>query len=353
MSVWHVVFTTDSLTYTIAKALTHGGHDLFVRTVDPHRDERPREGIQKRLSDTPGVRLVAADDSGRAERIDRLIVQSFPRSEVVLARIAALAERAPAITLVTAGDRSRSLKNALALQWLEMRRLGRNLRKVDRIVYKDGYYRFDLLRNVAPRQVLGFDVHSQFLHDPALYRAMHARDWVPQGRRSIRANFLGSRDPAPRTRILDAVRPLFRTADGSRPFAADGKTMFWHEYSDAVPTGLPPEQFVRLLTDSDFTLCPRGYSLVTHHPIEALLRGSIPVLASNELDLYGIELADGVNCIAVRDGDWAQAVRRLESMSETEIVDIRRRIEAMFERDLAYDRMTRRIRCCIGVAEGI
>ena len=65
--------------------------------------------------------------------------------------------------------------------------------------------------------------------------------------------------------------------------------MFWHEYSDASPIGLDPAEFVRRLTDSDFTLCPRGYSRVTHRPVEALLRGSVPVIAADEIDLYGID----------------------------------------------------------------
>jgi hypothetical protein len=351
MSVWHLVFATDSLTYTIAKALSYGGHDVFVRTVDRRENSGPLEGIQKRLRDTPRVTFVGQDDSTLPSNIDRLIVQAFPRPTESLDHVGRLARRARKITLITAGDRSRPWRTALALQWLEVRRIGRHARKVDRVVYKDGFYPRDLLGLVASRQVIGFDVHSQFLHDPVLYRAMHARDWSPGSRRPILANFLGSQDPDTRKRILDQVRPLFHSGDkGARPVPGE-KTMFWHEYSDASPIGLPPEEFVRMLTNSDFALCPRGYSLVTHRPIEALLRGSIPVLASDEFDLYGIDLKDGENCIGVKDGRWAEALHRLGTLREDEIIRMRRRIGAMFESHLNYDALSRRMRACLGVAD--
>ena len=349
MSVWHLVFATDSLTYTIAKALSQGGHGMFVRTVDRDQDSRPPEGIQKRLRDTPRVTFVAQDESALPCVIDRLIVQAFPRPVESLDHVRPLARRARKITLITAGDRSSPWRTALALQWLEVRRLGRHARKIDRIVYKDGFYPRDLLGFVVPRQVIGFDVHSQFLHDPLLYRAMHARDWNPDHQRPILANFLGSQDPGTRKCVLDAVRPLFHPGDASPAPAPVGKTMLWHEYSDAAPIGVPPVEFVRMLTDSDFTLCPRGYSLVTHRPIEALLRGSIPVLASDELDLYGVDLKDGENCIEVKNGRWAETIHRLGTLVEDEIIRMRRRIAAMFESHLNYDTMSRRMRICLGV----
>jgi hypothetical protein len=124
--------------------------------------------------------------------------------------------------------------------------------------------------------------------------------------------------------------------------------MYWHEYSDAAPNGLAPEEFVKLLTQSDFTLCPRGYSVVTHRPIEALLRGSIPVLASDELDLYGIDLEDGMNCIGVRDGRWSEAVQRILAADENSMVAMRTRIHAMFRAKLAYDAIAERIRSRVG-----
>ena len=125
--------------------------------------------------------------------------------------------------------------------------------------------------------------------------------------------------------------------------------MRWHEYSDAAAIGLDPAEFVKVLSDSDFTLCPRGYSRVTHRPIEAMLRGSIPVLSVDELDLYGIALKDGENCVAVRGGRWREAVEGLAHVREAEIVHMRTTIHAMFDEFLNYPAMAKRIRARVGV----
>ena len=352
MHVWYLVFVADSLTYTIARALAQGGHEISVYPVSVLREPRRPDAIQRRLMETPRVRFVDPRDAALPGDIERLVVQVFPRPAESLADVDPLARRARRISLITAGDRSRSWQTANELQWREARRLARHAGRIDRALYKDGWHRRDLLGLVKPRDVVGFDVHSQFLHDPALYEAMHARDWDPQSPRQYRVNFLGSRDPASRKEVLDAVRHFFPAAPGAEP-RAGGPAMFWHEYSDADPVGVAPLEFVRLLTDSDFTLCPRGYSLVTHRPVEALLRGSIPVLAQEEIDLYGIDLVDGENCIGVPAGRWAETVARLREADPSELLRMRSNAFAMFERRLDYDALARRVRQRIGVPDGV
>src|SRR6266404_2570747 len=44
MTIWHLVFRVDSLTYTIAKALSHGGHDVCIWLVEPKQDYGLSEG---------------------------------------------------------------------------------------------------------------------------------------------------------------------------------------------------------------------------------------------------------------------------------------------------------------------
>lgn len=351
MNVWHLVYIADSLTYTIAKALSQGGHEVSVCAVGARREGRNPDAIQRRLAETARVRFVQPSDDALPSEIERLIVQVFPRPADSIANVSRMAPRARRISLITAGDRSRSWRTANTFQWREAQRLARYAGRVDRVLYKDGWYPRDLLGLIKPRDVVGFDVHSQFLHEPGLYAAMHARDWDPQSRRQYRLNFLGSQDPASRKQVLDAVRPLFQAAAPGTAARINGQPMFWHEYSDADPSGVAPREFVRLLTDSDFTLCPRGYSLVTHRPVEALLRGSIPVLAKDELDLYGIDLVDGENCIGVPAGRWAETVSRLAEADEREIRRMRSYAFAMFDSRLAYDVLARRLRVRVGVPD--
>jgi hypothetical protein len=349
MNVWHLVFRTDSLTYTIAKALSFGGHDVFVWVVDPAQDPRAAEGIQKRLRDTPRVTIVARDETRLPSEIDRLIVQVFPRPTESIRHVHPLARRARRITLITAGDRSRSWQSAMRQQALEARRLALHGHKIDRILYKDGFHPRDLLGLFKDRSAVGFDVHSQFLHDEELCRAMHARDWNPQARRPILANFLGSRDPAVRARALGGVRPFFAAGSAVPPSAPTAKSLYWHEYSDADPIGIPPREFVNVLTQSDFTLCPRGYSLVTHRPMEALLRGSIPVLSVDEVDLYGLELEDGVNCVGVPAARWPETLQRIARIEEDRIVRMRTGVLAMYDEQLRYEAVAKGIRTRLGI----
>jgi hypothetical protein len=350
MNVWHVVFRTDSLTYTVAKALSWGGHEVFIWVLDPEQNHDLAAGIQKRIRDTPRVSIVARDESRLPLVIDRLIVQVFPRPMESIEQIGHLARRARKISLITAGDRSRSWRSAMKLQWREARKLAGEASKIDRVIYKDGCYPRDLLGTFKRRLMAGFDVHSQFLHDKELFRTMHARNWSADAVRPILLNFLGCSDPDSRQRILDLVRFLFKVSAQSGSLATT-KQMYWHEYPDAAPVGLDPREFLDVLSRSDFTMCPRGYSLVTHRPIEALLRGSIPVIASNELDLYDIELKDGTNCIGVNDGDWPNAVKRLARMQESEIARMRGNVHAMFASRLDYDALSRQIRARFGITD--
>src|SRR5437764_1289342 len=137
MNVWHLVFRTDSLTYTVAKAMSFGGHDVFVWVVDAEQDHSLAAGIQQRLRDTPRVRIVARDETKLPSVIDRLIVQVFPRPMESIQRISPLARRARSIALITAGDRSRSWRSAMKLQWLEARKFAPYAGTIDRVLYKD------------------------------------------------------------------------------------------------------------------------------------------------------------------------------------------------------------------------
>jgi hypothetical protein len=348
MQLWYLVFRPDSLTYTVCRALSEIGHAVSIWAVDPELGQRPESSIQKRVGGITGVSVLGRDASRLPATIERLVVQSFPRPAEVVRDLPLLARRARHVSLVSAGDRSRRWIDALKLQWLEARRLGTALRRVDRVLYKDGFHRVDLFAAIRARAVVGFDVHSQFLSQLAECDAMHAVDWAPDAARPYLVNFMGSRDPRSRLDILDTVRRQFVSPSGAPVCPRPGKQMLWIEYSDAQPGGLPPLKFIETLAASDFTLCPRGYSLVTHRPPEALLRGSIPVLDANELDLYGIELVDGRNCIAVGAAGWPAAVERMVALPETEIVAMRRHVHEM-RPALDYARVASGIGARLGV----
>lgn len=348
MKVCLLALWSDSLTYTLAKALAHAGHPVLVWVADVERDRGSSWSLSARIAAIPGVTLVADLAAVPPDHIQRLIVQGHPQLPRFKDTLDRLATRSTTITAISAGDRSRPPRQVRQLQWEEWRWYGRWLFKVSRVAYKDGFHPRDLWGLWKSRRVVGFDAHSKFLQDEELFRAIHARDWEVEARRPFLANFLGSRDPQVRERILDSVEPFFtRQVDD----ASSGKDMRWLAYSDAQPAALSGQEFLAVLAQSDFTLAPPGYSLVTHRPVEALLRGSVPVLNASEVDLYDLDLRDGETCIAVPEGGWPDAMRRILALDEGQIRQMRRAVLDLLPARVDYDALARDISRRLGVEE--
>ena len=100
-----------------------------------------------------------------------------------------------------------------------------------------------------------------------------------------------------------------------------------------------------------FTLCPPGYSLITHRLVESLLRGSIPILNENELDIYNLGLEDGVNCISASPENWQETIKRCFNMSEDEIVAIRKNIQKLVTEQLVYPQSAKAMRMILAVPD--
>ena len=349
MTICILAFRVDSLTYTIAKALTQGGYDVLLQVVAQEYVCDLDSNLLKKLDSIHRVTVNISKVAETPERFNHLIVQGSPKLLQHHSTLDALTRRSEKLTIITTGDRKSPYRQAITTQWREVLWYGRKLLRADRVVYKDGFYPVDLFSLFLQRRVTGFDVHSKFLHDQDAYQQIHSMDWDINKQRPILANFLGCRDPYRRASIVDSVRPLFFSADGKIPNVVSGKKLFWHEYSDDRPSALGLAEYLDILSQSDFTLCPPGYSLVTHRPLEAMLRGSIPVLNSNELDLYDIGLEDGVNCITADPEQWPAAIDRLFHMDESKIVAMLRNIFSILPDRLDYPASSRQMRIRLGL----
>lgn len=346
-----VTSISDSLTYTVAKALAYSGHEVMVWVADAKIDRNWDWSLSRHIAAIPGVTMAEGDRATPPQHIDRLVVQINRKLLKDTDSLEKLAPVAQTITLITLGDRRHTLGKALSQQWREWRWIHRWAGKIDRVAYKDGFHNRDFWGLWKPRNVVGFDVHSKFLQDEGLFDSMHARDWDADRRRTNLANFLGSRDPEVRERILASVERYFTEPGDAMQKYHPGKRMRWLAYTDAQPAALSAQEFLDALTESDFTLAPPGYSRVTHRPVEALLRGSIPVLNADELDLYDLGLVDGVNCIAVPAGGWPDAMNRIFTMDEHGIRRMRRHILTMLPQKVDYAPLARDISCRLGVTE--
>ena len=351
MVICVLAYRVDSLTYTIVKALTYGGHKVTLQVVAQEHVCDLDSNLLKKLGSIAGVTVNITKIAEAPAQFDLLVVQGHPKLLEHHSTLDILSRRTNKLSIITVGDRKSPYRQACMKQWHEILWYGRKLFQADRVVYKDGFYPVDLFGLFLPRRVTGFDVHSKFLHDQDAYRLIHSADWESGKERPILANFLGCRDPMRRARIVDSVRPFFFDKDGTTPNEVSGKKMYWHEYSDARPSALGLTDYLDILSDSDFTLCPPGYSLVTHRPLEAMLRGSIPVINSNELDLYDIGLKDGLNCISAAPDNWPSAMERIYHMKEDRILAMRQNLFEMIPDILDYSASSRQMRIRLGVEE--
>lgn len=322
----------DSLTYTVARALSTTGHTVDILITDRERHLAAKWGISARIREIPGVTLLLGPGCEPAAHYGMLVIQSFPRIAEHVPLASRLADRSEGVTLISFGDRVRPWRDAVRLQRVERRVVRPLSRKLSVVAYKDGYHAFDLFALARVRRMhVGFDVHSKFLQSDTLYRQIHATDWSVDEPRRLRLNFVGSRDPARRSEALERAERGWRDA-GER----DDRRVLWKVYSDDQPGALPESEFVDILSDSDFTLAPPGHSLITHRPVEAMLRGSIPILNEREAPIYELGLRDGENCLLVRNDDWVAAVRRALAMDPAEVRRIRRHILAVRQTRLDY-----------------
>lgn len=332
MRVCLLTWWGDSLTYTVARALSSCGHTVDILISDRERHLGAKWGISARIREIPGVTLVLDRGTTPASHYAMLIIQSFPRISEQSALASRLADRSEHVTLISFGDRARPWRDAMRLQRVERRVVRPFRRKLRVVAYKDGHHALDLFTLARVRRVhVGFDVHSKFLHSDALYRQIHAADWTVDTPRRLRLGFVGSRDPARRGEALDRAERGLHAA-GER----DGSRVLWKVYSDDQPGALPESEFVDILSDSDFTLAPPGHSLITHRPIEAMLRGSIPILNEREAPIYELGLRDRENCLLVHNDDWAAAVRRALAMDPVEVRRMRTRVMAVRQACLDY-----------------
>ena len=78
--------------------------------------------------------------------------------------------------------------------------------QLDRVFLTDGFYNIDLYSAIARRELVGIDVHSNFLENSELYNQLFACQWQPQENRKYKFNFIGNRNPNWRTEIINQIK---------------------------------------------------------------------------------------------------------------------------------------------------
>jgi hypothetical protein len=334
-----VVEQVEFLTFTVAHAVVSAGWRVVI-LADPARNTSKQNGYYiQELAELPGVTVEMGFEPIDLEMLCIELTRKTPQD-----RANYYSRRARRVEILTSCRRP-SLVRTLMAEVRDARRCPRSVLRARRFVYVDGYRPIDLFAFLGVRRHLGIDVHSLFLLDPRLREIMFAADWEPENKRPFRLNFIGTPSPDSRVRILQELEAVLL-----RPGASVARTpdqagdILWLK-----GVAVPMEQFCQFLTDSDYTLCPPGYIRVTHRVVEALLRGSIPILHADELVLYDLGLETGKNCIAVPAGHWGEAVAAALDTDMATVAQMRAAILNMREQYLTVAASNHRLCRQLGV----
>jgi hypothetical protein len=191
-------------------------------------------------------------------------------------------------------------------------------------------------------------VHPQFLHDEARREAMFGP--VNFDDRRFRIAFLGNRQPPERSARLDASlralreHPALSLVTDFEKVPVDGMKALWLEYDTAAgTTGLDPTTYAAALGDTDYCVSPPGWGgNWTHRTIEAIARGTVPILEDPEV--YNLPFIDGVNCLLVRGGDWSRPVAQCLTFDIGQVMAMREAVVRLRKEFVLPDAASQRFR---------
>jgi hypothetical protein len=334
-----VVEQVECFTFTVAHAVASAGWRVVVLADPSQNTSKQNAFYMQQLARLPAVTLETGFEPIDLELLCIELTRKTPRD-----RANYYSRRARRVEILTYCRRPTFLQTLMA-QAMDARQCPRCVLRARRFIYVDGYRPIDLFAFLGSRRHLGIDVHSLFLLDPRLRELMFAADWEPQRKRPVRLNFIGTPSPDSRARMLHELEAIL-----SRPGLSVTRTP--DQAGDILwlnGVAVPMDQFCRFLTDSDYTLCPPGHIRLTHRVVEALVRGSIPILEKDELPLYELGLEPGKNCVAVPSGRWKETVAATLDTDQATAIGMRANILKMREKVLTADASNRRLCRQLGV----
>lgn len=328
-----------SKTYTVAKAISRKDYEIYL--ITPEKANAVDTQHLLYLNKINKIKNIKVIRNQKIIKIDYLYIEL---SNVYLSpRIINFMRSADHVNVLYYRRKQFYIKDLFN----DLKQLVKNyqiLLRTESIGYIDGLYDFDLFSFFSRKYIIGFDVHSEFLEYKKLKSLMFAFEWMPQVSRKFKINYMGNINPQTRAQIIKKIKSFLD--ESNLKFK-----VLWIDYGNRISEtrGVPPEKYIEYLSESDFTLCPPGYERVTHRVIEALVRGSIPVINEDELYLYDMNLQNEVNCIAVKDGDWIAAIQKILSIKDNQLIQMRYNILAMKEKYLLPEVAAKRLRQKMGL----
>ncbi len=169
-----------------------------------------------------------------------------------------------------------------------------------RVMYRTGWHPFDLFSFFSSRKPVAIGPNfNQFVDEKAKYSL--CQPWEADLIRPGFVNYFGSYETPERRPIITAIQGLGRKKADAIIFSESSLDLpnvrpnqVW-----SFGNGYSWDDYPRALTLFDFTLCPQGGLPWAHRTVEALMRGSIPIVPGCTAPYFSDLLADGVTCLFV------------------------------------------------------
>jgi hypothetical protein len=89
----------------------------------------------------------------------------------------------------------------------------------------------------------------------------------------------------------------------------------WHYDRAGSCRPRPHDSYIKQLESSWFSLCLPGVTGTTNRVLEAVLRGSIPVIPAEQVKFYCLPFRHASNSIFVKNNDWGRAINTIALMT--------------------------------------
>ena len=339
----------DSWLAFYARALTDAGYDVtLVSKLDPSVQEHDHLDVLKYLLPAPFCRVIDLKEKSEISKVD------YDFAIVGLKGSSPLNEK----------RQLRDVLGAIPVQAVMLRRYGKRLTDVGRLIAKDVLYPF--IRRSPRLLVEAYREHSWMLRLLAPISPMgivphHQMTClgVPEGlgkqtERKYLFNFLGTYNTTPpneRTGIIDRLETSHKISSGTQRLAIGSGTfeIVWHADRPGTTRERPLNEYLDTVNDSYFTLCLPGYTVTTHRVWEAIICGSIPVLNADLVPHYCLPLVHGQNCWLVQNGDWESALVALSVLNQEKIYEMQSAVKSLALNDASMASLEKKSLVLLGL----
>jgi hypothetical protein len=123
--------------------------------------------------------------------------------------------------------------------------------------------------------------------------------------------------------------------------------VIWHYDQDGSHRPRPYDIYIKEIESSWFSLCLPGVTGTTNRVLEAILRGSIPVIPAEQARFYCLPFQDRINSIFVLNNDWEEAINIIAAMTYAKRLAMQQAVVELSQSQASLNAISNRLVCNI------